>query len=47
MWSAKCAIAKCIRDYEFSPAEGFQLKVEYQITLKPAAGVYCQVQKRV
>lgn len=46
MWSAKCAVAKCIREYEFTPVEGFKMEVEYQITLKPVAGAYCNVRKR-
>lgn len=46
MWSAKCALAKCVRAYEFFPVPGFKTELEFQITLKSTTGVRCRFEKR-
>lgn len=46
MWSAKCAVAKCVREYEFFPVPGFKVELEFQITLKSTTGIRCSYRKR-
>lgn len=46
MWTSKCAIAKCVREYCFFPADNFEMEVEYQITQKPSKGGFCKIRKR-
>nr|XP_023017130.1 cytochrome P450 4d8-like [Leptinotarsa decemlineata] len=46
MYSAKCSLAKVIREYEVLPVPGFNVQLEFQITLKSVTGINIRLKKR-